>query len=267
MQLPISATGFIDIHAAFAKSIHYADCQRIKNMKIADKQEPAKAKILVVDDEELICSLIKYNLEAEGYDVDVCYSAEEALAHDFNQYALLIADIMMGEMNGVKMVHKIKQTPRTASIPVIFCSAKDKEEDIIDGLSSGADDYIAKPFSLRELVARVNAVISRHRMENSNQQEAMMHFDGLDIDLLNRSVFIGNELLPLTITEYNILALFLKNANRFFSRKEIFEFAWDGQAIVSERAIDVNISRLRKKLGTYASHIVSRAGFGYGFFE
>ncbi len=236
-------------------------------MEIASKQERARTKILVVDDEELICSLIKYNLEAEGYDVDVCYSAEEALTHDFNLYALLIVDIMMGEMNGVKMVHKIKQTPLTAGIPVIYCSAKDKEEDIIDGLNSGADDYIAKPFSLRELVARVNSVISRHRMEKGNQQATTMHFDGLDIDLLNRRVFIGNELLPLTLTEYNILALFLKNANRFFTRKEIFESAWGGQTIVSDRAIDVNISRLRKKLGTFALHIVSRAGFGYGFFE
>lgn len=227
----------------------------------------ATGKILVVDDEQLICELIQYNLENEGFTVDICQSAEDALKRNLSDYRLLIVDVMMGEMNGIKFAHIVKQNPETAHIPLIFCSAKDSEDDIVNGLNSGADDYILKPFSLREMVARVRSVLRRNSIEIPKVVCTHLEFKGLEADLTSRTITLDGTPLTLTRTEYQILILFMKHVNRLFNRAEIFELVWPEQVVVSERTVDVNISRIRKKIGDYGRYIVNRSGFGYGLME
>ncbi|MBQ9077224.1 MAG: response regulator transcription factor [Muribaculaceae bacterium] len=227
----------------------------------------AAGKILVIDDEQLICELIQYNLENEGYRVDICQSAEEALKYNLADYRLLIVDVMMGEMNGIKFAHIVKQNPDTAHIPIIFCSAKDNEDDIVNGLNSGADDYILKPFSLREMIARVRSVLRRNSVEIPKAVCTHLEFKGLHADLASQVITNAGVPLTLTRTEYQILVLFMKHVNRLFNRAEIFEHVWPEQVVVSERTVDVNISRIRKKIGEYAKYIVNRSGFGYGLME
>lgn len=224
-------------------------------------------KILAVDDEELICELLKFNLETEGYEVSTVLSAEEALKEDLSQFDLFILDIMMGEMSGIKLAHILKQNPATAHIPIIFCSAKNTEEDIIAGLVLGADDYIAKPFSMKELTARVRAIFNRRSLSQQQSLPKSLIYKGLTLDLEKRTATIDGVATKLTRTEYELLTHFMSNRNRLFSRTEIFKAVWPEQVIVSERTIDVNISRMRKKLGDYARCLVNRSGFGYGFME
>lgn len=224
-------------------------------------------KILVVDDEQLICELIQYNLENEGYKVDICHSAEKALKLNLEDYRLMIVDVMMEEMNGIKFAHTIKQNPDTAHIPLIFCSANDSEDDIVNGLNSGADDYILKPFSLREMIARVRSVLRRNSIAIPAVVCANLEFKGLKADLSTQTVTLDEAPIQLTRTEYQILILFIKHANRLFSRAEIYEIVWPDQIMVSERTVDVNISRIRKKIGEYGRYLVNRSGFGYGLVE
>ncbi len=225
-------------------------------------------KILAVDDEELIVELLKFNLESEGYSVDTALSAEDALRMNLQDYDLAILDVMMGEMSGIELAHKIKQDPATADIPIVFCSAKGDEDDKIAGLMSGADDYIVKPFSMRELVARIQAILSRNNLSQPKPLDTtILTYNGLSMDLTSRTVIINEIPTAFTRTEYDMLALFLQNRNRLFSRSEIFAAVWPEQVVVSDRTVDVNISRIRKKLGAYASHLVNRSGFGYGFME
>lgn len=224
-------------------------------------------KILAVDDEDLICELLKFNLETEGYEVATAPSAEEALKDDLSQYDLFILDIMMGEMSGLKLAHILKQNPATAHIPIIFCSAKNSEEDIIAGLVSGADDYIAKPFSMKELTARVRAIFNRRSLSQQQASPKSLTYKGLTLDLEKQTATIDGVATKLTRTEYEILTLFLSNRNRLFSRAEIFKAVWPEQVIVTDRTVDVNISRIRKKLSAYARCLVNRSGFGYGFME
>ncbi len=227
----------------------------------------AAEKILVIDDEQLICDLIQYNLENEGYIVDSCHSAEDALKLDLAQYNLMIVDVMMGEISGIKFAHVVKQNPDTAHIPLIFCSAKDSEDDIVTGLNSGADDYILKPFSLREMIARVRSVLRRKNINIPKIVCDTLEFKGLKADLTAQTITLDGTILSLTRTEYQILILFMKHVNRLFSRAEIFELVWPEQVVVSERTVDVNISRMRKKIGDYSQYIVNRSGFGYGLME
>ncbi len=225
--------------------------------------EKSAFRILIVDDEELMCELLQFNLVTDGYSVDVCYSAEEALKHDLMSYNLFILDIMMGEMSGINLARIIKGNSQTAHIPIIFCSAKSREDDVIEGLNSGADDYVTKPFSMREMVARVSSVFRR---QNAVPAERLV-YGGLVVDLFSSSVDVDGETVPFTRTEFDMLAFFLKNKNKFFSRNEILDNVWTKDVVVTDRTIDVNISRIRKKMGRYASNLVNRSGFGYGFVE
>jgi len=233
---------------------------------MTDKQNVSGSKILVIDDEELICDLIKYNLENDGFKVDICHSAEEALTMNLKDYQLMVIDVMMSEMSGVKFAHIVKQNPETAHISIIFCTARDSEDDIIKCLNTGADDYIAKPFSLRELSARVQSVLRRYNNRNHTKQpNDTIKYKGLKIEVSKQTVSIDDNPITLTRTEFDILVLLMQNINKFFSREEIFKQVWKEHVIVSDRTIDVNISRLRKKIGSYASNLINRSGFGYGF--
>ncbi len=227
----------------------------------------SKYKILVVDDEEAICEILQLNLISEGYDVDVAYSAEEALTKDIKSYSLLLLDIMMGEMSGYKLLQKLRESDDTKSIPVIFCSAKDTKDDTITGLNLGADDYIAKPFLAREVVARVKSVLRRVGGNSKSAQSNTIEFEGLVLDLNRKQCAMKGVDIPMTKKEFEILALLLQNRNTIFSRQDILHRVWDDEVVVVDRTIDVFITRLRKKIGDMGKHIVTRLGYGYGFYE
>ena len=221
-------------------------------------------RILVVDDEEDLCEILKFNLEMEGYQVDTANSAEEALKLDLPSYNLLLLDVMMGEISGFKMGSMMKKNKDTAGIPIIFITAKDTENDTITGFNLGADDYISKPFSLREVIMRVKAVLRRTANVQTREQEQLQYRD-LVIDIPKKKVTISGEEISLTKKEFEILLLLLQNQGRVFSREDILAKVWHDEVYVLDRTIDVNITRLRKKIGNYGKYIVTRLGYGYCF--
>ncbi len=223
-------------------------------------------KILIVDDEESICEILQLNLQSEGYSVDVAYSAEEALRLNISSYSLLILDIMMGEIGGYKLLQMLRAKEETKNIPVIFCSAKDTKDDTITGLNLGADDYIAKPFIAREVIARVKSVL-RRTYSRSEVLSSSIEFEQLSLDLNRKQCVIEGVEVSMTKKEFEILALLLQNKNVIFSRQDILSRVWDDEVVVVDRTIDVFITRLRKKIGPYGKHIVTRLGYGYGFYE
>ena len=225
----------------------------------------AKHKILVVDDEESLCEILQFNLEIEGYEADVAYSAEQALGMHPERYSLILLDVMMGEISGFRMAQMLKTNPETANIPVIFCTARDNEDDTVAGLNLGADDYIAKPFSVREVLARVRSVL-RRTAETPAEQETIA-FEGLEMDLRRKVCTLDGKELALTKKEFEILALLLTHRGVIFSREEMLRRIWSDEVIVLDRTVDVNITRLRRKIGPYGEHIVTRLGYGYGFEE
>ena len=219
---------------------------------------------MVVDDEEDLCEILKFNLEMEGYQVDTANSAEEALKLDLPSYNLLLLDVMMGEISGFKMASMMKKNKDTAGIPIIFITAKDTENDTITGFNLGADDYISKPFSLREVIMRVKAVLRRTANVQTREQEQLQYRD-LVIDIPKKKVTISGEEISLTKKEFEILLLLLQNQGRVFSREDILAKVWHDEVYVLDRTIDVNITRLRKKIGNYGKYIVTRLGYGYCF--
>lgn len=221
-------------------------------------------RILVVDDEEDLCEILKFNLEMEGYTVDTANSAEEALKLDIRQYNLLLLDVMMGEISGFKMARMLKADKDTAEIPIIFITAKDTENDTITGFNLGADDYISKPFSLREVIMRVKAVLRRTASIQVKEEE-QLQYKGLIINIPQKKVTIDGEEASLTKKEFEILLLLLQNQGRVFSREDILAKVWHEEVYVLDRTIDVNITRLRKKIGNYGKYIVTRLGYGYCF--
>lgn len=222
-------------------------------------------KILVVDDEEDLCEILQFNLETEGYSVDVAYSAEEALKKDISQYNLLLLDVMMGVISGFKMARILNEDPKTASIPIIFLTAKDTENDRLTGFNIGADDYISKPFSIREVLARVKAVLRRVESTSAQNDVKELSHENLVMSLNNKKVTLNNEEVSFTKKEFEILKLFLENKNRVFTREEILSRVWSDEVVVLDRTIDVNITRLRKKIGEYGKQIITRLGYGYCF--
>ena len=221
-------------------------------------------RILVVDDEEDLCEILKFNLETEGYEVDTANSAEEALKKDLSVYNLLMLDVMMGEISGFKMANIIRKDDNKAKIPIIFLTAKDTENDRLTGFNLGADDYISKPFSIREVIARVKAVLRRTATDNNTNQETLS-FDQLLVNIPQKKVTIKGEEITLTKKEFEILKLLLGNQGHVFSREEILSRVWSDEVYVLDRTIDVNITRLRKKIGEYGKNIVTRLGYGYCF--
>lgn len=222
-------------------------------------------RILVVDDEEDLCEILKFNLENEGYEVDTANSAEEALKMNISSYHLLLLDVMMGEISGFKMANLLKKDKKTAQVPIIFITAKDTENDTVTGFNLGADDYISKPFSLREVIARIKAVLRRTATSDTEKAPEQLCYQSLVIDITKKKVSIDGEEVPLTKKEFEILFLLLQNKGRVFSREDILSRIWSDEVYVLDRTIDVNITRLRKKIGTYGKRIVTRLGYGYCF--
>ena len=224
-----------------------------------------ETRILVVDDEEDLCEILKFNLENEGYEVDTANSAEEALKLDICSYQLILLDVMMGEISGFKMANMLKKDKKTEKVPIIFITAKDTENDTVTGFNLGADDYISKPFSLREVIARVKAVLRRTAAAETERVPERLTYQTLVIDITKKKVSIDEEEVPLTKKEFEILLLLVQNKGRVFSREDILARIWSDEVYVLDRTIDVNITRLRKKIGIYGKCIVTRLGYGYCF--
>ena len=222
-------------------------------------------RILVVDDEQDLCEILKFNLETEGYQVDTAYSAEEALTMDLTSYHLLLLDVMMGEMSGFALARKLQGNAATASLPIIFLTARDTENDMVTGFNLGADDYISKPFSIREVLVRVRAVLRRTGNANAEDAESTLQYQGLQLNLSNKTVTVNGEVVPFTKTEFELLHTLLEEKGRVFSRQELINKVCPSDVLVLDRTVDVNITRLRKKIGPFSKCIVTRLGFGYLF--
>ena len=226
-------------------------------------------RILIVDDEETLCEVLKLNLENEGYDVDIAFSAEQALTLDLKSYALILLDIMMGEISGIKMAKMLKADVNTAGIPIIFTTARDTEDDMVMGLNIGADDYIMKPYTVRNVVARVKSVLRRTSGQKSASAPVaapeVLQVEGLQLDLEFKRCTVDGMEVKLAKKEFELLAYLIKHRGKICSREQILSRVWSDEVVVLDRTIDVNITRLRSKIGVYGSYIVTRSGFGYGF--
>lgn len=219
--------------------------------------------ILIVDDEPDLCDILTYNLRANGYTTTTAHSAEEALRSGIENCDLMLLDVMMPGMSGFDMARQLKANPQTAHIPIIFITAKDTEDDTLQGFGLGADDYIAKPFSVREVTARVKAVLKRS--STTDEADNSMKYEGLEIDTGTKTVTVDGRKADLTHTEYELLYLMLGHHDQMFTRQQLLEKVWPHDVVVIERTVDVNIARLRKKIGRYGTCLISRTGFGYCF--
>ncbi|MDR0517363.1 MAG: response regulator transcription factor [Fibromonadaceae bacterium] len=222
-----------------------------------------KKKILVVDDECDICEILLFNLENEGYEVDTAFSAEEAIKKLTPEHDLILLDVMMSGMSGFRLAEKFRK--EGCNVPIIFLTAKDTENDMLTGFSVGADDYISKPFSLKEVSARIKAVLKRIPEEDETSKENVLAIDELKIDFSSKEVRIEDTVIPLTKTEFEILYLLASNPSRVYSRGQMISAIWKDTPYITERTVDVHITRLRKKLGSRAYYISNRTGFGYKF--
>ncbi len=238
-------------------------------------------RILVVDDEQDICEILQFNLETEGYEVVTANSAEEALEimHSpenmgENEFSLVMLDVMMGEISGFKMARILKADPERAHIPIIFITALDNEDDTVKGLNIGADDYISKPLSMKEVKARAKAVIRRTSKlprvtaENALDEDSdnnIVTFEGLTLDTGKKSVTVDGTEVNFTKLEFELLALLMGNPGKVYSREKILARIWPRDTYVTDRTVDVNITRIRKKIGKYGKCVKTRFGFGYLF--
>jgi two-component system alkaline phosphatase synthesis response regulator PhoP len=221
-------------------------------------------RILIVDDEEDLCEILQYNLNNEGYYTEVAHSAEEALKRSPGNFDLILLDVMMGPMSGFRFADKLRKE-LNIDIPVIFLTAKDTENDILTGFSLGADDYVSKPFSVNELTARVKAVLKRSYADKVTNR-TILQFNGIDLDTIRKRLIINDERVELTKKEYEILKILLENQGKVFSREDLLMRIWGQDVIVTQRTVDVNIARLRTKLGQFGSSLKNKTGYGY-FFE
>jgi len=220
-------------------------------------------KILIVDDEEDLCEILQYNLGNEGFITDVAHSAEEALTMPLREYDLLLLDVMMGPISGFKLADKLRKE-LTNNVPIIFLTAKDTENDLLTGFSLGADDYISKPFSINELTARVKAVLKRSD-SGKTKGKILVRYGDIELDTARKRVVISDDRIELTRKEFEILRLLLENPGKIFSRENILDIVWEKDVIVTNRTVDVNITRLRSKLGKYGASLKNKTGYGYYF--
>lgn len=219
--------------------------------------------ILIVDDEPDIREILQFNLQNEGYDIDLAESSEQAAKMLTPKHRLILLDVMMGGISGFKFADQLRKDGN--NIPIIFLTAKDTENDMLTGFSIGGDDYISKPFSIKEVVARVRSVLKRTENQSNAAHKNLLTVNNLEIDFDTKTVSVDKEVVELTKTEFNILVLLVQNTGRIFSRTDILDKAWKDDGIVLERTVDVHIARLRKKIGTYGDYIVNRTGYGYTF--
>lgn len=231
-------------------------------------------KILVVDDESDICEILQYNLETEGFEVVTANSAEEALELPLQEFCMILLDVMMGEMSGFQMALRLKNNSSTAHIPIIFITALGGEDNLVKGLNIGADDYISKPLSMKEVKARVRAVLRRSSLSQSQPQpqpatapqtNSKIVYEGIMLDLNAKTATCDGQELVFTKLEFELLSFFLQHPNKVYSREDLLKHCWPQDVVVLDRTVDVNITRLRKKIGHYGKQIKTRVGYGYCF--
>jgi len=220
-------------------------------------------RILIVDDEEDLCEILQFNLNNQGFVTQIAHSAEEALENDISRFDLILLDIMMGEMSGFDMAKVIREQGIT--VPIIFLTARTGELDILDGFDLGADDYITKPFSVNELIARVKAVINRSAPQNDKKDPLMLRFNDIELDLEHKRLIVSGVKNELTKKEFEIIKLLLENQGSVYSRENFLSLIWGKDVIVTERTVDVNIAKLRSKLGEYGKCLKNKTGYGYYF--
>jgi len=220
-------------------------------------------KILIVDDEEDLCEILQYNLDNEGFITGVAHSAEEALTMPVHEFDILLLDVMMGPISGFKLADKLKKEQNNP-IPIIFLTAKDTENDLLTGFSLGADDYISKPFSINELTARIKAVLKRSGTGKVKITQPV-RFGDIELDTVRKRVVVGDEKIELTRKEFEILKLLIENHGKIYSREDILNIVWEKDVIVTNRTVDVNMTRLRNKLGKHGASLKNKTGYGYYF--
>ena len=223
--------------------------------------EPKK-KILIVDDEKDLCEIMEFNLESEGFDIDIAHSGEDALKKPLEDFDLILLDVMMGGISGFKVANVIRKEKKL-EIPIIFLTAKTEENDILTGFNVGADDYISKPFSIKEIIARIKAILKRG--SKTTKENNLMVYGELKINPEKKETLIEGIPVNLTRKEYEILVLLMRNMGKYISREEILKSIWNYDVIVTDRNVDVNIARLRRKIGQYSDNIKGKSGYGYSF--
>lgn len=219
-------------------------------------------KILIVDDEKDLCEILQFNLESEGFSIDIAHSGEEALKKSLEQYDLILLDVMMGGISGYKTANIIRKENKLKT-PIIFLTAKGEENDILTGFNVGGDDYISKPFSIKEVIARIKAILKRGGQPDTETDQII--YKDLKVDPRKKEISVSGQVINLTRKEFEILILLLKNMGQYISRDEILKRIWKDDVIVTERNVDVNIARLRKKIGDYGINIKGKSGYGYCF--
>jgi len=222
----------------------------------------SQIKILVVDDEEDIREILQFNLENEGFIIETASSGEEALEKLSPEHKLILLDVMMDGISGFRVAEKLRK--ENIHVPIIFLTAKGSENDMLTGFSVGADDYIYKPFSIKEVIARVKAVTRRGYEAGSSEQKIITVGD-LKLNIVSKHLELRNEDIVLTKKEFEILKLLMQHPQQMFTRSEILKNVWKDESYVLERTVDVHIARLRKKLNEYGSLITNRSGYGYSF--
>lgn len=225
--------------------------------------ETTKHKILVVDDEPDLREILQCNLENAGYEVDTAESAEEALHILSPDHHIILLDVMLGGMSGFRMAERLRKDLKN-NTPIIFLTAKDTENDMLTGFSTGGDDYISKPFSLHEVLARIKAILRRTQTEPEKKELVL---NDISISFTQKTVMIDGENIPLSPKEFGILSMLAKRPGRIFAREEILAEVWHGDTYVLDRTVDVHVARIRRKLGDKAYHLVNRQGYGYCFEE
>ncbi len=219
-------------------------------------------KILIVDDEAGIREILQFNLENAGFAVDCAASAEEALEILGDEHSLILLDVMMSGMSGYRMAEVLRKEHGN-EIPIIFLTAKTEQNDLLTGFSAGGDDYIPKPFSIHEVIARVRAVLKRTGKKESAGD--FINAGGIRIDLHSKLVFIDGEQVAFSKKEFEVLSLLASHPEEIYSRDALITELWKDAPYVLDRTVDVHIARIRGKLGTYKNYITNRTGYGYVF--
>lgn len=224
-------------------------------------------RILIVDDEESIREGLQTYLQFEGYDAESVSSAEEALRKNIPSYNLILLDIMMDKMSGTELANHLKSNEQTKDIPIIFITAKDQNDEMVEGLRLGADDYIVKPFYIKNVLARIEAVLRRYsnNLNNHDINFIKRKDAGVEYDRNKLLCIVDGKEIKLPKKEFELLALFLENKGRIFTREEIMQKVWPDNVIIADRSIDVHITKLRNKIAPYGKYIISRSGYGYGW--
>lgn len=220
--------------------------------------------VYILEDDDNIRKLINYSLKSQGFEVqDFALPSAFWSALQTKNPDLLLLDIMLPEEDGISILKKLRSNPKTSTIPVIMLTAKDSEYDVVTGLDSGADDYVTKPFGMMALVSRIKAVLRRY--EKSDSHKELLEAGGIKIDENQHTVFAGTQQLFLTVKEFDLLALLIKNRGNVLTREQLLESVWGISSAIESRTVDVHIRTLRAKLGEYEKNIETIRGVGYKF--